>query len=160
MVSELQNYFFIGNLVARDMWLIYIDALFVYIWSLHIVVLEKLWFMLVGFSCDDTCLSWIELILDLGMWASLNIYLWSHSIYYGGYDVGHIVIDMVWFLYKGFSFDDHSSHGIGSILLSWKFMKFVHVLVFIFWHTWWWYWHRCWCTIYDDHVIDLGDLFV
>ena len=33
----------------------------------HIVILEKVWFMLVGFSCDGTCLSWIELILDLGM---------------------------------------------------------------------------------------------
>ena len=33
----------------------------------HLVILENVWFMLVGFSCDDTCLSWIELIFDLGM---------------------------------------------------------------------------------------------
>ena len=59
----------------------------------------------------------------------------------------------------GLSCDGHAPHELGSILFSWKCMTCVDVLELISWHTWWKYWHRCWCTIYDKHGINIGDFF-
>ena len=76
----------------------------------------------------------------LGSWyvsLSLGISLWIHYICYELYNDGHLGIDMVWFLYISLYCDGHASHGLGSILLSWKCMNFVHVLVLISWHNWW-----------------------
>ena len=39
--------------------------------------LRNLWFILLGFSCDGTCLSWIEFIVDLSMWASILVYIFE-----------------------------------------------------------------------------------
>ena len=50
---------------------------------------------------------------------------------YGEYDDGHIVIDLIFVLKMGLSCDAHASPGLGSIFLSWKGMKFVHILVLI-----------------------------
>ena len=33
--------------------------------------------MLLGFSCDGTCLSWIEFIFDFSMWASILVYIFE-----------------------------------------------------------------------------------
>ena len=33
--------------------------------------------MLMGFSCDGTCLSWIELIFGLSMWAYILVYIFE-----------------------------------------------------------------------------------
>jgi len=44
---------------------------------LHLVIFKKIWFMLLGFSCDGTCLSWIEFIFGLCMWASILVYLFE-----------------------------------------------------------------------------------
>ena len=127
-------------------------------------------FYIVSSSCDlgksmvHACgffLWWNMSFMDrahIGYWyvsLSLGICIWSHDIWWWSFG-----IDQVWFLYMGLSCDGHASHRLGSILLSWKCMKFVHVLVLVSWNTWWWYCNRCWCTIYDDHGIDLGDLFV
>ena len=79
--SELQNSSLIGNIVMRDMWWQDIKFSLVCILFLHIMIFKKVWFMLLGFSCDGTCLSWIEFIFDLSMWA----YIWSHRLCYGGY---------------------------------------------------------------------------
>ena len=113
------------------------------------------------FHACGVLLWWNMYFMDrvhLGSWyvsLSLGISLWSHHICYGEYDDGYLGIDLVWFLYMGLSCDGHASHGLGSILLSWKCMNFIHVIMLIPWHTWWRYWHRCWCTIYDGHDIDL-----
>ena len=50
---------------------------FGFLWFLNIVIFEKVWFILLAFSCDDTCLSWIEFIFDLGMWASILVYIFG-----------------------------------------------------------------------------------
>ena len=49
----------------------------VFLLVLHIVIFGKVWFILLGFSCDDTCLSWIEFIFDLSMWASILVYIFE-----------------------------------------------------------------------------------
>ena len=49
----------------------------VFLLFLHLVIFKKVWFMLLGFSCDGTCLSWIEFIFDLSMWASILVYLFE-----------------------------------------------------------------------------------
>ena len=41
------------------------------------MIFKKVWFMLLSFSCDDTCLSWIEFIFDLSMWASIFVYIFE-----------------------------------------------------------------------------------
>ena len=64
----------------------------------------------------------------LGYWyviLSLGIFLWIHYICYGGYDGCHLKIDFVWVFYMDLSRDSHASHGLRSILLSSKCMKFV-----------------------------------
>ena len=33
--------------------------------------------MLLGFSCDGTCLSWMEFIFDISMWASILVYIFE-----------------------------------------------------------------------------------
>ena len=44
---------------------------------LHLVIFRKVWFILLGFSCYGTCLSWIEFIFDLSMWASILLYIFE-----------------------------------------------------------------------------------
>ena len=58
--------------------------------------------MLVGFSCDATCLSWIELIFDIGMWTSLLIYLFE-VIKYGMEAIMIVILEDI----DGYSWIDH-----------------------------------------------------
>ena len=55
----------------------YRDYYFFLLLFLHLMIFKKVWFMILGFSCDDTCLSWIELIIDLSMWASILGYIFG-----------------------------------------------------------------------------------
>ena len=87
----------------------------------------------------------------LGYWyvsLSLGIYIWSHYICCWGYDYGHIGIYMVWFLYMSFSCDGHSSHGLGSILLSWNVWSLYMFLCFYL------------CILDGDIGIDVGAQFM
>ena len=63
--SKLQNSWLVGKLVTRAIWWHDIEFLLVCLFFHHLVIFKKVWFMLLGFSCDGTCLSWIEFIFDL-----------------------------------------------------------------------------------------------
>ena len=38
---------------------------------------QKVWFIFLGFSCDDICLSWIEFIFDIIIWSSILVYIFE-----------------------------------------------------------------------------------
>ena len=50
---------------------------FVFLLFLHLVIFKKVWFMILGFSYDDTCLSWIEFIFDLSMRSFIMVYIFE-----------------------------------------------------------------------------------
>ena len=75
--SELQNSWLIGKLVMRAMWWHDLEFLLVFLLFIHFVMFGKIWFILPGFSCDGTCLSWIEFIFDLSMWAYILVYIFE-----------------------------------------------------------------------------------
>jgi len=77
MKSELQNFWLIGKLVTRSMWWLDIEFLLGFLLFLHLVIFNKVWFVLHGFSCNGTCLSWIEFIFDLSMWGYILVYLFK-----------------------------------------------------------------------------------
>ena len=61
----------------RAMWWHDIYIILGFLLFLHLVILKNVWFMILGFSCDGRCLSWIEFIFDLSMWASILVYIFE-----------------------------------------------------------------------------------
>ena len=107
-----------------DMWWNDLEIILVCILFLHILIFENLWFMLLGFSCDGTCLSWIEFIFDLSMWP-LYWYIYLNLL--------HILWRLWWWYCIHLCYD--MIH----------FMMIMHVIMYTLW---------CWCTPiqYDVHA--------
>ena len=59
------------------MWWQDLEFLLVFLVFLHLLIFKKVWFILMGFSCGDTCLSWIEFVFDLSMWAYILVYIFE-----------------------------------------------------------------------------------
>ena len=117
------------------------------------MIFKKVWLMLLGFSCDDTCLSWIEFISDIHMWASILVYIFEVIIK----DMMMMLHTFIlWYdtLYDGNACDND----VHALLYN---MMYMHTIVwwcspmnyYVYWklvlHTWytlrWW-----WCIPYDD----------
>ena len=75
--SKLQFTWLVWKLVTRDMWWNYLEFILVCPLFLRIMIFKKVWLMLLGFSCDGTCLSWIEFIFDISMWAYILVYIFE-----------------------------------------------------------------------------------
>ena len=116
MEPELQNSWLVGKLVARSMWWHDLEFLLVCLLFLHLVLFKKVWSMLLGFSCDDTCLSWIEFIFDLSMRAYILVYLGMRVIEYVMEDMVMVILAyiLMWYSYR-------------------------------FWWLSWYCWYRYWC---------------
>ena len=147
MESKLKCSWLVGKLVMMDMWWHDLEFLLVFLLFIHFVMFEKIWFILPGFSCDGTCLSWIEFIFDLSMWASILVYIFGaimeammmmlHNFmlwYYTLYDVDALLYNMMYM---------HT-------IVWWCSTMHYDVYLMLMMHTrckliWWWG-----CIPYDD----------
>ena len=137
------------------MWWNDLEFIIVFLVFLHLVILKKVWFMLLGFSCNDTCLSWIEFIFDLSMWASILVYIFEF-----------IVEDMMmmfhtFMLWYDIVYDDNACtlYDVDALLYNMMYMHTIvlwfspmhnDVYLLLMMHTWctlrWW-----WCEFdYED----------
>ena len=69
----------------------------VFLFFLHLVILKKVWFMLLGFSCDGTCLSWIEFIFNIvsePLFWYIYLKSWNMFVGYGDGYLG-IYLDVI-----------------------------------------------------------------
>ena len=115
-------------------------------------IFEKVWFLLLGFSCDGACLSWIEFIFDLSMWASILIYIF-----------GVIMEDMMmmfhtFMLLYDTLYDDnaYTLYDVDALIYNMMYMHTIvwwcspmHYDVYMMMHTQWtlrWWW----CIFYDE----------
>ena len=131
---------------------------------LHLVIFERVWFMLLVFSCDDTCLSWIEFIFDLSMWAYILVYLfeiimriWWWCCIPLFYDMIHFIIIIhvimmynIWCWCTPIQYDVHAYHSV--MMLSYALWCILDVddaytvhTEMMMMHIWWWA-----CIPYDD----------
>ena len=135
------------------MWWHDLDFLFVCLLFLHLMIFKKVWLMLLGFSCDGTCLSWIEFIFDLSMWASIFVYLFGVIMRIWWCCCIHLCYDIILF------YDDNSCtlYDVDALLYNMMCMHTIvwwlspmtyDVYLMLKMHTWctlrWW-----WC-IFDD----------
>ena len=122
MESELQNSWLIGNIFMRAMWWQDLDFILFFLLFLHLVIFWNVWFILLGLSCDDTCLLWIEFIFDLSMWASILVYIFEF-----------IMEDMMMILHKFMLwydtlYDDTACDNVDALLYN---IMYMHTIV------WW-----------------------
>ena len=130
---------------------------------LHLVIFKNSWFMLMDFSYDDTCLSWVEFIFDLSMWAYIVVYifgvimeammmmlhtfmLWYDTIY----DDNACDNDVHSMLLMHIQYDVHAYHSV--MMLSYALWCILDVddaytvhIEMMMMHIWWWG-----CIPYDD----------
>ena len=122
----------------RDMWWQVLEFLLVFLLFLHLFIFEKVWFILMGFSCDDTCLSWIEFIFDLSMWASILVYI------YGVIMEAMMMMLHNFMLWYDTLYDDNACtlYDVDALLYN---MMYMHTIV-------WWFSYALWCILDVDDV--------
>ena len=102
------------------------------------MIFKNLWLMLLGFSCDDTCLSWLEFILYLSMWAYILVYIFEFIM-----DAMMMMLHtfMLWYdtLYDDNACDNDVHYEVVALLYN---MMYMHTIV-------WW----CSPMHYDVYLI-------
>ena len=124
------------------MWWHDLYFILVFLLCLHLMILKNVWFILLGFSCNGACLSWIEFIFYLSMWASILVYIFEVIM------EDRMMMLHTFMLWYDTLYDDNAcDNDVNSMKLMHSYIIWCtcipycdDALLCIMMYTWWWRW--------------------